>query len=343
MTILENEWPAVIKPIPGFITRRGFLQVALAGGTLAGLAALLPNQARAAGADPVPVADAPASRLEAGSPSATAQGTAILRAAHQLLDRPRVLDDPIALRIIGAESEAALLANPGRFDRGRSLRAFVALRSRYAEDGLAEAVGNGVQQYVILGAGLDTFPYRNPYKASGLRVFEVDHPATQTWKRRRLQEAGFAVPDSLTFAPVDFEKQTLAEGLDRAGFQFAKPAFFSCLGVVIYLTKPAVLETLKFVASLPPGSGIVFDYSPPPELMNEVQRLGHERLARQAAALGEPWLTYFGPASLAEEVRRVGFKRLEDLGPEKANERYFTNRSDGLRLEGAGRLMKAES
>ncbi|MBI5584887.1 MAG: class I SAM-dependent methyltransferase [Deltaproteobacteria bacterium] len=280
--------------------------------------------------------------MEAGSPSLTAQGAAILRAAHQLLDRPPILDDPIALRIIGAEDEAALRSNPQRFDRSRSLRAFLALRSRYAEDGLAGAIARGVRQYVILGAGLDTFPYRNPYQSTGLRVFEVDHPATQAWKRRRLQEAGIVTPDSLTFAPVDFEKQTLTEGLSRAGFQTGQPAFFSWLGVVIYLTRPAVINTLEFVAALPAGSGIVFDYSPPTGLMDEDQRSGHERLGRQVAAQGEPWLTYFVPASLAETLRRLGIKRLEDLGPEEAEQRYFRDRSDGLHLGGAGRLMKAE-
>jgi methyltransferase (TIGR00027 family) len=343
MTISETEYPGVSQSIAGGLTRRGFLQAVLAGGALAGLATLFPNPARGAGSDPIPAADLRASRLESGSPSATAQGTAFLRAAHQLLDRPPVLEDPIALRVIGAESEAALRADPRRFDRGRSLRAFLALRSRYAEDGLARAVARGVRQYVILGAGLDTFPYRNPFGSDKLRIFEVDHPATQAWKRRRLQETGMGAPESLTFAPVDFEKQTLREGLDRAGFRFQEPAFFSWLGVVIYLTKPAVRQTLAFVASLPSGSGIAFDYSPPPALMTETQRIAHERLARQVAALGEPWLTYYAPASLAEEVRRLGFKRLEDLGPEEAEERYFKNRADGLRLGGAGRLMKAES
>jgi methyltransferase (TIGR00027 family) len=335
--LTAKELPAVLDWGAGKFSRREFLQAALAGGILGGMAAWSPAFSWAA--EPAPP---PASRLDAGSPSATAQGTAVLRAAHQLLDRPPILEDPIALRVIGAESEAALRANPRRFDRGRSLRAFVALRSRYAEDGLAGAVARGVRQYVILGAGLDTFPYRNPFGSEKLKIFEVDHPATQAWKRRRLQETGIGAPESLTFAPVDFEMQTLDEGLARAGFQVREPAFFSWLGVVIYLTKPAVRQTLAFVASLASGSGIVFDYSPPPALMTKTQQIAHERLARQVAALGEPWRTYYGPASLAEEVRRLGFKRLEDLGPEEAEERYFKNRADGLRLGGAGRLVKAE-
>ena len=154
--------------------------------------------------------------LSEGKPSRTAQATANLRAAHQLLDQPRIFDDPLALRIIGVQAEAAVRANLGRSPIA-TFRPFVAVRSRYAEDELARAVQRGVRQYVVLGAGLDTFAYRNPYPVSRLRVFEVDHPATQVWKRARLQEAGIAIPESLTFAAIDFETQTLSDGLQRAG------------------------------------------------------------------------------------------------------------------------------
>src|SRR5580700_6523867 len=154
--------------------------------------------------------------MQEGKFSRTAQRVAIRRAAHQLLDEPKVLDDPLALRIIGTEAAAALRSDP-KEDHvfARAFRAFMAARSRYAEDELARAVEVGVTQYVILGAGLDTFAYRNPHP--GLRVFEIDHPATQTWKREQLQSAGIAVPVGLTFVPVDFEGQTLADGLGRAG------------------------------------------------------------------------------------------------------------------------------
>jgi methyltransferase (TIGR00027 family) len=325
------------------ISRRDFLQAALAGGVFAGLAHWTSALARNSGIRPaVTVDEAKASsRLEAGSPSLTAQGTAIHRAAHQILDDPRILDDPLAMRIIGAESESALRSNPARFNRSRSLRAFIVLRSRYAEDRLALAVQRGVRQYVILGAGLDSFPYRNPYSKSSLRVFEVDHPATQSWKRQRLIQTGIAIPDSLVFAPVDFEKQTLAEGLKKAGFRTDMPAFFSWLGVVVYLTSPSVMQTLEYVASLPPESEIVFDYSPPASRMSDSQRIGHEWLAERVAAIGEPWITYFDPSVLASELPRLGFKHLEDFGPEAANRRYFKGRADGLRITGAGHLMKA--
>ncbi len=265
----------------------------------------------------------------------------MLRAAHQVLDHPRVFDDPLAGRIIGPAAEAVLRAAPARFRGSRFLRAFIALRSRYAEDQLARSVERRTRQYVILGAGLDTFPYRNPFAEKGLAVFEVDHPATQSWKRERLREAGIAIPAGLTFAPVDFEKQTLGEGLRRAGFKTAEPAFFSWLGVAVYLTKAAVMETLKFVAALSPGSEIVFDYGVPSSALGEKDRLGREARGRHVASIGEPWLTYFDPVSLAGDLRRMGFRLVEDFGPKEANERYFKGRTDGLYIRGSGRLMTA--
>jgi methyltransferase (TIGR00027 family) len=166
------------------------------------------------------------SRLAEGRPSVTAQSTANLRAAHQLVDQPLIFDDPLALRIIGAPAEVAVRARAGRGAMA-SFRPFVAERSRYAEDELAWAVQRGIRQYVVLGAGLDTFAYRSPYFGSGLRVFEVDHPATQAWKRERLQDVGLAVPDSLTFAAIDFERQTLADGLQQASFKVARAIYDS--------------------------------------------------------------------------------------------------------------------
>jgi methyltransferase (TIGR00027 family) len=270
----------------------------------------------------------------------TAQSTANLRAAHQLVDQPRIFDDPLALRIIGAQAEAAVRARAGRGAMA-SFRPFVAVRSRYAEDELARAVQRGVRQYVVLGAGLDTFAYRSPYPGSRLRVFEVDHPATQVWKRDRLQEAGIAIPESLAFAAIDFEKQTLADGLRQAGFKVDEPAFFSMLGVVVYLTRDAVRDTLKFVVSLPQAAEIVFDYAIPPAALGEHDRARHDEAARMVATRGEPWLTYFEPATLASELRGIGFTHVEDLGPDEVHARYFKGRTDGLRLSGIGRLVKA--
>jgi methyltransferase (TIGR00027 family) len=280
------------------------------------------------------------SRLGQGRPSATAQSTANLRAAHQLVDNPRIFDDPFALRIIGTQAEAAVRARAGQGPLA-PLRPFVAVRSRYAEDELTRAVQRGIRQYVVLGAGLDTFAYRSPYPGSRLRVFEVDHPATQAWKRGRLDDAGIAVPDSLTFAAIDFENQTLADGLRLAGFKADEPAFFSMLGVVPYLTRDAVRDTLKFVASLPSGTEIVFDYALPPSVLSETDRALHDDVVRQVTTRGEPWLTYLEPPTLASELRGLGFTRVEDLDPAEIHARYFKGRTDGLRLNGLARLAKA--
>jgi methyltransferase (TIGR00027 family) len=279
--------------------------------------------------------------MDEGQPSSTARRAAMLRAAHQVLDSPKVLDDPIALQIIGTEGESWLRSNLGRLQDARFLRAFIVARSRYAEDELAQAVQRGTRQYVILGAGLETFPYRNPYAESRLHVYEVDHPATQSWKRKRLLEVGIAIPSSLTFSPIDFERQTLADGLSRAGLRANEPTFFSLLGVIVYLTKAAVMDTFRFVASMPPGSEIVFDCAVPESSLSDRQKLGRQARGDRVAAVGEPWLTHFDPSSLASDLRQIGFKEIEDIGPEAANERYFKDRADGLRLAGAAHLMKA--
>jgi len=324
------------------ISRRRFLQAALAGGLFTGINYLSPAFAKGLNTQSSWTSANRGSRLEAGSPSLTALSAAMQRAAHQIMDRPLILDDPIALRIIGAENERTLRLNPSRFNRSPLLRAFITLRSRYAEDQLALAIQRGLQQYVILGAGLDTFPYRNPYPKSELLVFEVDHPSTQVWKRQRLSQSDIPIPESLVFAPVDFERQTLGDGLKNVGFLSDKPAFFSCLGVVIYLTKPAVMETLGYVASLSPGSEIVFDYTIPPSLLGFWQRMDYAWRAGKVAAIGEPWITFFEPSSLASDLHRMGFKHIEDLGPQEANQRYFKGRTDGLRVAGPGHLMKAQ-
>jgi methyltransferase (TIGR00027 family) len=277
-------------------------------------------------------------------PSRTALRVAIRRAAHQILDRPVVFDDPFAQRIIGADAAAKLKAGLGEQSgvAARSLRAFLVVRSRFAEDELARAVKDGVRQYLLLGAGLDTFAYRNPHAASGLRVFEVDHPATQAWKREQLRAAEIAVPSGEIFVPVDFEKETLAEGLRRAGFSTGEKAFFAWLGVAPYLTEKAFAETLEFIASMPPGSGVVFDYAVPRKSLSFVERFIFDRISARVAAAGEPFQLFLNPKELAERLRRIGFEHLEDLGVEDLNSRYFQSRSDGLRVRGRlGRLMSA--
>ena len=276
-----------------------------------------------------------------GNFSRTAQRVAIRRAAHQLLDQPRVLDDPLALRIIGAEAAAALRTNPKEHHAfARAFRAFMAARSRYAEDELARAVASGVRQYVVLGAGLDTFAYRNPH--DGLRVFEVDHPATQAWKRERLQAAGTAVPSSLTFVPIDFERQTLADGLERAGFDHRIAAFFSWLGVTPYLTREACMSTLSLIAKMPASSGVVFDFAIDPSLLSAGQREALDALSKRVAAAGEPFQLFFDPTKLQAELKEMGFHRTEFLQGRELNARYFNDRKDGLLVRGSlGHLLGA--
>ncbi len=278
-------------------------------------------------------------------PSATAQRVAIQRAAHQLLDDPIVFDDPLSLRIIGEKDGLTLRADPRLLERNplsSYLRAFVAARGRIAEEELALAVRRGVRQYVILGAGLDTFAYRNPYAESALQVFEVDHPATQAWKRGRLEEVGIAPPRDLTFAPVDFETQTLAEGLASGGYNPGQCTFFSWLGVTEYLTTEAVMTTLRFISSAPAGSGVVFDYMLSPSLLTPAQRARFDALAQRVASGGEPWQAFFAPALLVAELQAMGFERVEDNGPEEINAGYFKDRKDGLRVGSLSHVMKAQ-
>jgi methyltransferase (TIGR00027 family) len=279
--------------------------------------------------------------MQAGKFSRTAHRVAVRRAAHQLLDQPRVLDDPLALRIIGTTAAEELRSNPKEHHAfSRAFRAFMAARSRYAEDELARAVAHGATQYVVLGAGLDTFAYRNPHP--NLRVFEVDHPATQAWKRECLQAAAIAIPASLTFVPIDFEQQTLADGLVRAGVNPNAAAFFSWLGVTPYLTREACMTTLSFIAKMPPGSGVVFDFAVDHKLLNLGQRMALAALSRRVAAAGEPFQLFFDPEHLQEDLKNLGFHRTQLLQGKELNERYFKDRNDGLSVRGGlGHLIGA--
>lgn len=267
--------------------------------------------------------------------SRTAMMVAMRRAAHQLFDaRPLVLDDPCAVPIIGPEAEARLgdMRPHGRI--ARVGRAFMVARSRFAEEALAKAVRHGVHQYVVLGAGLDTFAYRNPFPAGTLRVFEVDHPATQAWKREKLAKAGIPVPADVTYVPVDFERRTLAEGLAGAGFDPNAPAFFSWLGVVMYLSEEAIATTFRYIAARPAGSGLALDYSMPAASLSWVERIIRWSMARRVAKAGEPFRSFFTPATMRALLERAGLKPVEDLGPPEMNARYFRDRTDGLRTEG---------
>lgn len=257
-----------------------------------------------------------------------------------MLEQGRVFRDPLAAAILGQAAEAIAVDAEAHPER-RPMRFFIASRTRFAEDALAAAVPRGTRQLVVLGAGLDTFAYRNPF-SDRLRVFEADHPATQAWKRERLAAAGIPAPASVTFAPVDFERQTLAEGLVAAGFDDAAPTFFTWLGVVPYLSRAAVLSTLRFIAGLSASTQVVFDYSDPPETLSPEARAYHDQRAARVAVLGENWLTYFEAAQLRSELLLLGFTEVEDLGPPQLAACYFPERlAAGPVREHGGHVVRA--
>jgi methyltransferase (TIGR00027 family) len=252
--------------------------------------------------------------LQEKQPSRTALGAAGHRAAHQVLEGGRIFKDPLAVQILG-EQQDAILADPRMRRRAAGLRLFIALRAAIAERALAEGVETrGVTQAVILGAGLDTFAYRNPFEGR-LKVFEVDHPATQAWKRRRLAETGIATPESMSFVPVDLEREPLMEALTANGFDPERRSFFIWLGVTYYLTRDAILATLGMIGGLPGGGEVAFDYGEPPDRMAWLLRRGHRRLAKRVADAGEPFVSSFEAADVQAVLRTRGFTEIDDRGP----------------------------
>ena len=279
--------------------------------------------------------------MQAGQPSHTARGAAAYRAIHQTLEGGAIFSDPFATKVLDDETRARLdetAADPSL----RPWRLFIVARSRFSEDTLAACVARGVRQIVVLGAGLDTFSLRNPHASQGVRVFEVDYPATQGWKRERLKQAGLAIPPSLTFAPVDFERQSLADGLAAAGFHADRPAFFQWLGVVPYLSRDAVSLTLDFIAGVP-ESEVVFDYAEPFENYPAERRENVMAVAARAASLGEPWLSLFDPLELSETLRNKGFGVVEDLGLAELTERFYGALKRNIRIGPGGHVLRAQN
>ncbi|PXX54076.1 methyltransferase (TIGR00027 family) [Nocardia tenerifensis] len=252
--------------------------------------------------------------MENDGPSRTALVTAYARAYHQIADRPPIFIDPLAAPMLGVTTDdlnelgTRTSDQPGNAVRDPARRLFFAARSRFAEDCVAAAVESGVRQVVILGAGLDTFAYRNPHP--DLRVYEVDHPATQAWKRQRLAEAGIDHPETLTFVPVDFETDTLAAGLESAGFDRSDAAVFVWLGVVFYLTRDAARATLEYIAGQARPATVVFDYLRPGD--TDEERAHMRARAERLAAIGEPVFSYFAPDEIAGHLRSLGFTDIED-------------------------------
>jgi methyltransferase (TIGR00027 family) len=214
-------------------------------------------------------------------------------------------------------------------------------RARYAEDCLEEAVGEGIEQYVIVGAGLDSFALRRPDLASRLTVFELDHPDTQNAKRERLAALGHELPDALEFVPINFEIETVDGALAKSSFSDDKRAFFSWLGTVPYLSEEAIFSALAAVSSVASaGSQLVFDYVVPDDLLDDVDRRTAARLRRFTARRGEPIVSFFQPAALCERVSKLGYRVLENLAPAEQNRRYFSDRSDGLTTSAASYYMR---
>jgi methyltransferase (TIGR00027 family) len=278
--------------------------------------------------------------MQTGQPSLTALGAARLRAAHQVLDNASILIDPLALRILGDDIEISLDHARSHIS-GPRLRWFIAARSRIAEDALNIAVEAGAAQLVVLGAGLDTLAYRTPL-AHRLRIFEVDHPATQASKREMLAAAAIIVPESLTYVAVDFERERLPERLEAAGFDAGKRCFVSWLGVVPYLTEPAIFSTLGYIAQLQGGAEVVFDYVNPAGSIAPEGRAAHQALAERVAAMGERIQSYFDTAALVEKMRTAGFRHIRDIGPAELADCFFPDAERSAPSRG-GHVMHAST
>jgi methyltransferase (TIGR00027 family) len=271
--------------------------------------------------------------MKANEPSRTALMVARQRAAHQLLDHGSVLYDPFAMKILREDEKDALqfasahpLASIGRL--------FTTARSRIAEDALSTAVQRGIRQIVILGAGLDTFALRNPHRAREIRIYEIDHPATQAWKRERLDEAQIALPRWLTLVPVDFEQDDVGEKLAAAGFQQNSPAFFTWLGVVPYLAENAIGRTLGYMSSIQ-NSEVVFDYMEPPEAFSEELRQLEKERTEQLKKIDERSVSRFEPADIEAILRSHGFRVIEDISFQEIASR-FGHTIQGLAAAHAG-------
>jgi methyltransferase (TIGR00027 family) len=292
--------------------------------------------------------------MDEGRVSRTALMTSFFRAYHYAHASPRIVEDSLAGTMLTAKEretiEGVLLkglaqrhpewVRPGA-DRstliGHAMRDLPAIpivlaRARYAEDKLDEAMRDGVGQYVIIGAGLDTFALRRPELQERLRVIEIDHPATQAFKRRRLWEAGIAVPPNLHFGPADLERECIEGVLSRMSYDRTKPAFFSWLGVTMYLTGDAIMETLRSLGdSAAAGSHLVFDYLDRSIFEPENQSYASSRVSEFVRRQGEPLISGFDPSTLGAELIPLRFRLLEDLGPAGLEERYCKDRADGLR------------
>lgn len=278
------------------------------------------------------------------APDSTAVRVALWRALHVQIDPPpHVLEDEIGLRLAapGEDWRRRPDMDPGFT---RLFRAAVVARSRLIEDLVLEQAGQGVAQYVILGSGLDTFAQRRPEIASRMMVFEIDRPPHQAWKRKRLVELGFGVPEWLRLVPVDFEaSQTWWDQLAAAGFDPAKPAVVACAGVSMYLTTDAITATLRQVAALASGSTLAMTFLLPFDLMGPEVRPGFQLAEKGARAGGTPFVSFFAPSQILSLAREAGFNEVRHISTADLTERYFESRSDDLRLSAGEEFLIAST
>jgi methyltransferase (TIGR00027 family) len=265
------------------------------------------------------------------APDNTAVRTALWRALHVEVDAPpHVFEDEVGLRL--AAPDEGWRSRPDMSPFTRPFRASIVARARFIEDLVTEQVGRGVQQYVILGAGLDTFVQRRAELASSLLVFEIDQPGAQAWKRQRLIELGLGIPPFLRLVPVDFEAGDVWwQRLSASGFDARRPAVVASTGVSMYLTKEAIQATLRQVASLAQGSIFAMSFMLPIEMTDPEVRPGIERAAAGARANGTPFISFFTPAEMLTLAREAGFQDVKHVSAAALAERYFAGRTDGLR------------
>jgi len=282
--------------------------------------------------------------MESGKHSYMAEGSAYLRAVHMSIDdNPKILEDPLAATLLGPEFERKMAADSERLVSPPLIKArsLIVMRSRFTEDELMAAIDRGINQYVILGAGLDTSPYRTGHPAQQIQTFEVDHPDTQRWKLEKLNQAGVTLPDNLHHVTVDFENDSLAERLTASGFDSRQPAFFSWLGVSYYLQRESVNDIFSYVAGLPASSQIVFDFIMDDSALNETERNAMKKITVFVEKFGEPWICRFGPEELQQVLRDIGFGKTFYFSHELATRRYFEDRTDGLFLDFTTQMMSA--
>jgi methyltransferase (TIGR00027 family) len=275
-------------------------------------------------------------------PDNTAVRVALWRALHVQLDpMPHILEDEIGLKLV-APAEGWRQRPDMHPARTSHSRASIVARARFIEDLLEERIEQGVSQYVLLGAGLDTFAQRKPELASRLCVFEVEQPQTQAWKRTRLVELGYGIPEWLRLVPVDFEAhESWLEQLVQAGFERPKPAVIASTGVAMYLTKDAISAMLRQVATLAPGSTFVMSFMLPFDLVEAEERPGLEAAARGARANGTPFISFFAPADMLALARAAGFRDVKHVSATHLASRYFAGRADGLRPSSGEELLVA--